>query len=227
MSARHATSCSAHSGCGSGSRTAKARAGSSLNTPLSLTSTAFSTRWTTSRTSKKGNAMTRMKFLALTAAAYLPLSLLQIASAQQTSPATATSRTLIRAGHVLNVHTGAEPAEQTIVVIGDKISAIAATSATPQQAGDMVVDLSRYTVMPGLMDVHTHLTMDTNFDPYHELITTPVREALIGAANAKKTLDAGFTTVRNVGAGGYSDVALRDAINAGQIVGPHRKVTGA
>jgi imidazolonepropionase-like amidohydrolase len=170
--------------------------------------------------------MTRMKFLALTAIAYLPLSLLQIASAQQAAPAAANARTLIRAGHVLNVHTGAEPADQTIIVTGDKISAIAATSATPEQAGDTVIDLSRYTVMPGLMDVHTHLTMDTNFDPYHELTTTPIREALIGVGNAKKTLFAGFTTVRNVGASGYSDVALRDAINQGMIVGPHMQVSG-
>ncbi len=90
----------------------------------------------------------------------------------------------------------------------------------------MVIDLSRYTVMPGLMDVHTHLTMDTNFDPYHALTTTPVKAALIGVGNAKKTLDAGFTTVRNVGAAGFADVALRDAINQGLIVGPHMLVSG-
>lgn len=166
--------------------------------------------------------MMRMRFFVLAAVAYLPLSLLHIASAQTA----ATTRTLIRAGHVLNVHTGAEPADQTIVVVGEKISAVAATSATPQQAGDTVIDLSRYTVMPGLMDVHTHMTFDTNFDPYHELTTTPVREALIGVGNAKKTLDAGFTTVRNVGAGGFADVALRDAINQGLIVGPHMQVSG-
>jgi imidazolonepropionase-like amidohydrolase len=167
-----------------------------------------------------------MKFLALTAAAYLPLSLLQIASAQQPAAAAPSTRMLIRAGHLLNVHTGAEPADQTIVVIGEKISAIAATSMTPEQAGDVVIDLSRYTVMPGLMDVHTHLTDDSNFDPYHELTTTPVKSALIGVGNAKKTLDAGFTTVRNVGAAGYADVALRDAINQGLIVGPHMQVSG-
>ena len=68
--------------------------------------------------------------------------------------------------------------------------------------------------------------MDTNFDPYHELITTPVREALIGARNAKTTLEAGFTTVRNVGASGYSDVALRDEIDAGHLPGPHMRVSG-
>ncbi len=70
--------------------------------------------------------MTRIKFLALAVAAYLSLPLLHIASAQP--PAASATRTLIRAGHVLNVHTGAEPADQTIVVVGEKISAIAATS---------------------------------------------------------------------------------------------------
>jgi imidazolonepropionase-like amidohydrolase len=82
------------------------------------------------------------------------------------------------------------------------------------------------TVMPGLIDVHTHITMDTNFDPYHELTTTPIKEALIGVRNAKTTLMAGFTTVRNVGASGYADVALRDEINAGNFVGPHMQVSG-
>ena len=59
------------------------------------------------------------------------------------------------------------------------------------------------TVMPGLIDVHTHLTMDTNFDPYHELSTNAIKEALIGVVNAKTTLLAGFTSIRNVGASGY------------------------
>jgi imidazolonepropionase-like amidohydrolase len=77
-----------------------------------------------------------------------------------------------------------------------------------------------------MIDVHTHLTDDTNFDPYHELTTTPVKEALIGVRNAKTTLEAGFTTVRNVGAGGYADVALRDEIDAGHFPGPHMLVSG-
>jgi imidazolonepropionase-like amidohydrolase len=136
------------------------------------------------------------------------------------------TRTLIRAGHVVDVHTGSEPADQTIIVTGDRITAIAPTASTPKQAGDTEIDLRSLTVLPGLIDVHTHLTADTNFDPYHELSTSVAKSALIGARNAKVTLEAGFTTVRNVGADGYADVDLRDAINEGLVPGPHMQVSG-
>jgi len=155
---------------------------------------------------------------------YLCLILLQItalaAFAQQST------RTLIRTGHLLDVKTGAEPAAQTIIVTGDRITAIAPTASTPKQSGDTEIDLTKYTVMPGLIDVHTHLTMTTNFDPYFELSITPAKEAIIGVENAKVTLEAGFTTVRNVGANDFTDVALRDEINAGHIPGPHMQVSG-
>jgi imidazolonepropionase-like amidohydrolase len=140
--------------------------------------------------------------------------------------AQAPARILIRAGHVVDVHSGQEPADQTIIVTGDRITAIAATASTPKQAGDQEIDLRALTVLPGLIDVHTHLTDDTNFDPYHELSTSVAKSALIGARNAKVTLEAGFTTVRNVGAEGYADVDLRDAINEGLVPGPHMQVSG-
>jgi len=144
----------------------------------------------------------------------------------QTTPGSAAGRTLVRTGHLLDVTTGAEPAGQTIIVVGDKVVGIAATAATPAAAGDTVVDLSKLYVLPGLIDVHTHLTMATNFDPYYELTVTPAKEAIIGVENAKVTLEAGFTTVRNVGADSFTDVALRDEINAGHIPGPHMQVSG-
>lgn len=135
-------------------------------------------------------------------------------------------RTLVRAGHVLDVRTGKEAADQTIVVTGDRITAITGTAQTPEQAGDHVVDLSRFTVMPGLFDVHTHLTMNANFDPYYELSMTPGKEAILGVENAKTTVEAGFTSVRNVGAGSFTDIALRDEINLGNIPGPHMQASG-
>lgn len=147
------------------------------------------------------------------------------ANAQPTYTPSA-ARTLLRAGRVLDVHTGKETPGETIIVEGDRITAIAPTSATPAKPGDRVVDLTAYTLMPGLIDVHTHLTGVTNFDPYFELSLTPAKEAIFGVENAKTTLEAGFTTVRNVGANDFTDVALRDEINAGHIPGPHMQVSG-
>ena len=137
-----------------------------------------------------------------------------------------TGRTLIRTGHLVDVHTGAEPAGQTIIVSGDRIVSIVPTAQTPATAGDRELDLTRYTVLPGLFDVHTHVTMAPNFDPYFELSMTPAKEGIIGVENAKTTLEAGFTSVRNVGANNFADVALRDEIDAGHIPGPHMQVSG-
>ncbi len=151
-----------------------------------------------------------------------------VVGAQVKAPVAApvAGRTLVRAGKLLDVHTGKELDGQTLIVVGDRIVGVAATASTPLQAGDKEIDLRGLTVMPGLMDVHTHLTMANNFDPYWELSMTPGKEAIIGVENAKVTLEAGFTTVRNVGANDYTDVALRDEINAGHIPGPHMQVSG-
>jgi imidazolonepropionase-like amidohydrolase len=162
-------------------------------------------------------------FLALT----LSLAALSLTSAVIAQPsAPARTRTLIRAGHLLDVHTGKLLDSQTIVVSGDSIASIAPTSATPAGASDTVIDLGSLTVLPGLIDVHTHITMNSEFDPYKELTNTDAKEAINGVVNARTTLLAGFTTIRNVGADGYTDVDLRDAINAGQVPGPHMLVSG-
>ena len=146
------------------------------------------------------------------------------AHAQPSKPTT--GRTLVRAGHLLDVHTGKLLDAQTIVVTGDRITAIAPTASTPAGASDTVVDLGSLTVLPGLIDVHTHITMNTEFDPYKELTNTDAKEAINGVVNARATLLAGFTSIRNVGAGGYTDVDLRDAVDAGQAIGPHMQVSG-
>ena len=141
----------------------------------------------------------------------------------QSAPASKT--VVIRAGHLLDVKTGKTLANQTIVIQGDKIASIGSDADAQIPAGALVVDLSNATVVPGLIDAHTHLTMTTNFG-YSRLGISVPREALTGARNARVTLDAGFTTVRNVGASGFSDVALRDAINAGDVPGPRMLVSG-
>jgi imidazolonepropionase-like amidohydrolase len=150
----------------------------------------------------------------------------QVSDSSRATGVVAPARTLVRTGHLLDVKTGAEATGQTIVVVGDMVSAIAPTVSTPAGPGDAVVDLSSMYVMPGLIDVHVHLTMANNFDPYWELTMTPAKMGIIGVANAKVTLEAGFTTVRNVGADDFADVALRDEINAGVVPGPHMQVSG-
>jgi imidazolonepropionase-like amidohydrolase len=135
-------------------------------------------------------------------------------------------RTLVRAGHVLDVKTGKLADAQTIVVVGESIQSMGPTASVTAQPGDVVVDLGKWTVMPGMIDVHTHITGNPDFDPYKELSATDAKEAIDGVVNAQTTLLAGFTTIRNVGAGGYTDVDLRDAINSGEVPGPHMLVSG-
>lgn len=168
-----------------------------------------------------------MKTIALQGSLLLSFALAHLGvTAVAADEAAASGRTLIRAGHVLDVRSGSESADQTIIVSGGAIVGVTATGATPKNPQDREIDLRGMTVLPGLIDVHTHLTMETNFDPYHELSTSIAKSALIGARNAKVTLEAGFTSVRNVGAEGYADIDLRDAINADLIAGPHMQVSG-
>jgi len=164
--------------------------------------------------------------LRLKLAALLCLAMGGAALLSQTGTSAAPLRTLVRAGHLLDVKTGKLLDGQTIVVVGETIQSIGPSAGVRAQAGDAVVDLSSMTVLPGLIDVHTHLTMNTDFDPYRELISTDAKEAINGVVNARATLMAGFTSVRNVGAYGFTDVDLRDAINSGQVPGPHMQVSG-
>jgi imidazolonepropionase-like amidohydrolase len=147
-------------------------------------------------------------------------ALLAASALAQTAP----QRTVINAGRLLDVKSGRMLTNQQIVIEGDKIVSVGAGSTAP--AGAKVINLPNSTVLPGLIDAHTHLTGDNTKLGYDALgISTP-REALTGAKNARITLEAGFTTVRNVGASGYSDVALRDAINDGDVPGPRMLVSG-
>ncbi|HWE83433.1 MAG TPA: amidohydrolase family protein [Terracidiphilus sp.] len=146
-----------------------------------------------------------------------------VAPAQSAAPQ---KRTLVRVGHLLDVRTGKLADNQTIVVVGDTIQSVAPSGSVTAQPGDNVVDLGQMTAMPGMIDVHTHLTMNPDFDPYLELTETDAKDAINGVVNARTTLLAGFTSVRNVGASGFVDVDLRDAVNAGQVMGPHMLVSG-
>src|SRR5215467_5530997 len=123
--------------------------------------------------------------------------------AQQT--ATPPQKTYIHAGHLLDVKSGKMLDNILFTIEGDKIAAVGFGGAP---AGAKVIDLPNATLLPGLIDAHTHITFDPNFG-YQELGVSIPKEALIGAKNARITLEAGFTTVRNVGANGYTDIALR------------------
>ena len=110
-----------------------------------------------------------------------------------------------------------------VVVGGDRIVAVGS-----RLGGDIVVDLGDVTLLPGLIDLHTHLTDKVGTHWEEVLITTtPAQAALYGAANALTTLRAGFTTVRDMGpTWSYTDVDLRDAIDAGVVPGPRMQVAG-
>jgi imidazolonepropionase-like amidohydrolase len=129
---------------------------------------------------------------------------------------------VVRAGRVLDVKSGRLLANQSIVIEGDRIASVGGSAP----AGAKIIELPNATVLPGMIDVHTHLTMDPQDHGLQSLTLSVPRQALKGAKNARTTLLAGFTTVRNVGAYGYSDVALRDAINAGDVLGPRMLVSG-
>ena len=129
--------------------------------------------------------------------------------------------TTIRCGQLFEPRAGALRANVDVVV-----QETAIVKVTPASTAKPDIDLSGLYCLPGLMDVHDHLTGDPTHSGYAALGISVPRQTLTGAKNARLTLLAGFTTVRNVGADGYSDVALRDAINAGEIDGPRLLVSG-
>jgi imidazolonepropionase-like amidohydrolase len=132
----------------------------------------------------------------------------------------------IRAGKLVDVAKGAVLTDQTIVIDGERITAVGPTGSVAVPANAQLIDLSGSTVLPGLIDAHTHLTGDPKQHGYQSLGVSDIRAALYGARSARVTLESGFTAVRNVGAGGFGDVALRDAINDGELAGPRMRVAG-
>ncbi len=133
----------------------------------------------------------------------------------------------IRAGHLIDTQAGRVLEAQVIVVRDGVIADVGPNVQVP--AGARLIDLGAYTVLPGLMDAHTHLTIDQrNQDPLAELEHTAAERAFGSIPNARAVLLAGFTTVRDLGSyRALVDVALRDAINRGDVVGPRMYVAGA
>jgi imidazolonepropionase-like amidohydrolase len=132
----------------------------------------------------------------------------------------------VRCGKLLDVRSGKLLSDQMVVFQDGKITATGPAASIQPPAGATPIDLSGSTCLPGLIDVHTHLTDDPTDNGYQSLGVSVPRETVKGTKNARLTLRAGFTTVRNVGARGFSDVAVRDGINAGEIEGPRMLVSG-
>ena len=132
----------------------------------------------------------------------------------------------IRAGHLFDSPSGTYQSNVTLVVAGDRIQSVQPAGFTPPP-GAKVLNLSADYVLPGLIDCHTHL--GARADKYEEIDSfkdTPFDSAIAGVVNAKKTLDAGFTTVRDVGSLPFLAVDLRNNINAGYIPGPRIVASG-
>ncbi len=151
----------------------------------------------------------------------LVLALASLSSVPQ--PAQSQQRAVaVKAARMLDVKTGSLISNAVVVIENGRIVAAGANAMIP--AGAEVIDLGAKTLLPGLIDSHTHLTFD--LATINSMAISIPREALVGARNARMTLDAGFTTVRNVGARGYADIALRDAIDAGDVPGPRIVASG-
>lgn len=136
--------------------------------------------------------------------------------------------TAIKAGSLIDPDAGTALADQVILIRANKIEAVGRGLSIP--CGATVIDLSSMTVLPGLIDCHTHLADGAHGggDPITQLTKSASRVVLESVPNARVTLEAGFTTVRDVGVyRALNDVALRDAINRGDIIGPRMFVAGA
>ena len=136
-----------------------------------------------------------------------------------TSVAAQADTVVVTADRMLDVATGRMIEHPQITITDGRISAIGSQGASTP-AGARHVDLPGLTLLPGLIDMHVHLTSDPTLSGYRALEFTDNFWTVVGVANAKRTVEAGFTTVRNVGSSNYDDVALKQGIEHGYIPGP-------
>ena len=151
---------------------------------------------------------------------------LAVMTALSVSPAFAKTE-YVHAGKLVDPEQGAVLSDRLIRIDDDRVTAV--TAYSPPPSGAVVIDWSGYTVLPGLIDMHTHLADTEQTENVAEpLLHSGADIALLGAQHARDTLDAGFTSVRDVGTfRAFGDVSLRDAITAGRVPGPRMSVAGA
>lgn len=149
------------------------------------------------------------------------------ALAQQTQKTTPPKPVYIRAGRLFDATSDNVRENMVIVILGDRIQNVGLASAVTIPSGANVIDLSHATVLPGLIDCHTHLGARADrYDEIYNFKDTPFQSAFAGVVNARKTLEAGFTSVRDVGSLPFLAVDLRNSINEGFIPGPRIVASG-
>jgi imidazolonepropionase-like amidohydrolase len=148
-----------------------------------------------------------------------PRRALLLALALFTSAAASAKTVVVSADHMIDVLAGKRVDNVQVTVVDGRITRVGHRGdAVP--AGAETIDLGPRTLLPGLIDMHVHLTSDPRLSGYRALEFTDNLATVIGVANAQKTVEAGFTTVRNVGSGNFDDVALKQGIEGGYIPGP-------
>ena len=181
-------------------------------------------------TRRVSNGLLLIYLISAAALLFVPASTAQIA---QPSP----TATLVKAARMLDPHTGSVLAPAAVLVEGLKIKQVGSLSQISAPIDAKIIDLGSATLLPGLIDGHTHLLLDIIVPPEAEIqrhwnglfapgmllaiVESPSKRALVGAQMAREDLESGITTVRNLGHSGVDgDTELRDAINAGRVPGP-------
>ncbi|MDP3491925.1 MAG: amidohydrolase family protein [Hyphomonadaceae bacterium] len=136
------------------------------------------------------------------------------------APAALAQNVYVTADRMLDVTTGRMIVEPAVIIQDGVITLVGVRDRLQVPSAAIVIELPGVTLLPGLIDMHTHLDSDPVVGGYGGLQLTDSYWSVIAVPNAKKTLEAGFTTVRNVGAGAWNDVALKQAIEGGKIDGP-------
>src|ERR1700722_8361282 len=164
-------------------------------------------------------------YAAAMAAAIAALGATGVPGAASDAPAPPAALTALQCGHLIDTVNGKTLGATTVVIEGGKIKEVLSGAQSP--AGAALIDLGAQTCMPGLTDSHTHLTGETSRTGYVDKFHWNIADyAIRSTVYARRTLLAGFTTVRNLGDMDNESVALRDAINAGIIPGPRIYTAG-